>query len=112
MAHWPFHRELDEAMLPLAYPRLSDYISPPESATPEKLHAEMDVFEAEAARVKEENDLRFERAMPWIKQCAMLHGLSHSFDLSGRIYPMRHRSWCPAPYWQLGDERKLEWPRG
>lgn len=116
MAPWRFKRTLREDMLPLATPKLPDYLSPPENTSPEKFNEEMDAFEAEAERVALENEHRLERAMPWIKQCAMLHGMSYSFDLSGKVRPMTHRSWCPAPYWMNGswdgDPIKWEWPNG
>lgn len=96
-----FNRKLREDMLPVPYPLWSNYLSPPENVSDaSELDRQMRAYEIASKKAMLENERRLELAMPWIKACAALHGLSNSFNLSGQMQEMRHKPWCPYPYWR------------
>lgn len=54
-------------------------------------------WEQSAENALETNRRNFKNAMPRIKLCAFLHGLSYPYNRNAWD---RHYTWCPSPCWK------------
>lgn len=97
----------DADVYPVRYPSLP---TPPTGAGANEIKGIFNLWTREWERVRKANSDNFERALPRIKLCALLHGMTFSSpgrnlrDEEAGFLP-RHYTWCPASEWWNADSK-------
>ena len=97
----------DADVYPVLYPPLP---TPPTGAGADEVESIFNAWTQDWERVRKANSDNFERALPRIKLCALLHGMTLSS--SGRNlldeeegFLAHHYTWCPSSEWRNADSK-------